>query len=133
MPHPASRGATRLHQLSGVVARVTAYDHEHVGLRDELMKRLLPIVWWLADRSDETDFGPRPRGADRQYQLADPIDGLRRLRNDSEMGAMWKSSDVGRATNHHSARKIFGQAPHFHMTGLADHNRKVAGRHQLSQ
>jgi hypothetical protein len=131
--HRFTRDAARLDKLPRVVARSSADDYNRIRNADQFPQRRLPIFRRLANSIDESHVRLGVRATNKIDNLPDERDRLGRLRNNPVTRTLREPRNILRRTQHYRFRKISYQSFDFHMTSLANDDRKVAGLHKSFQ
>jgi len=120
-------------EFACVVAVRAADDNDHIALPGEFDGGGLALLGGLADSVAESDFRLWKLPAHESDQLADALNGLGGLRDDTEASARLESGNVVLGLHHGAAVEIASQAAHFHMIAPADNNRMETVANQFTQ
>src|SRR5580658_5193735 len=84
MMYPPAKTGARINQLPGIVAVRATDNHDDVALSRQLNGRILALLCRLADSIHKAHFRFRKALANHLDQLANTLNGLRRLGNHPE-------------------------------------------------
>src|SRR5438874_9101052 len=124
---PLARRPASLDQFTRVVALPAANNHDDLYRRDQFFERELSVFSWFTNRIRKPDFCLRMCTRDFCNQLANPIDWLRCLRNNSVTAPRRKLSDVSDFVDDAGVSKIPNQTANLDVISQTDHYRKVVG------
>jgi hypothetical protein len=121
---------TGLDQLTRVVALAATNNHDDLYRRDQSLECELPIFGRFTNRIGKPDFCVRMRTRNFCNQRANPIDWLRRLRNNPVTSLWRKITDITDVIDDACAGKIANQAADFDVIGQTDHHGKIAAANE---
>ncbi len=116
-----------------VVTVRSSHDDDDLHLAAEFFESELTILSRLTDGVDETHVTVREARLDESHEMGYAVCGLGGLRDHTESLMRRERGDVLRVDDDVRLREIAGEAEHFHVVALADHDGVVALQHKLGQ
>src|SRR6266850_1354997 len=92
MVHASAVPGAGGYQFAGVVAVRASDDNDDIRQPRQFGGSKLPLLGWLADGVNETNFGARKSLFNQRDELLHTVDGLRGLRRDPKA---WSFSQIG--------------------------------------
>lgn len=122
----ASERACFFGKLAGVVAVLTADDHDHFVLAAELIESCLSLFGWMTDGVDESNFDFWTTAFEGVDQLQRHLEWQSGLGDNANLRGIRDVAEIGLGEDNGGLREISGEAPDLGMLGLTDDDGAVS-------
>ena len=118
--------AARVHQLTGVVAILSAHDDDDVALTCQVDGRALALLRWVTHGIDEANVRLRESLSHQRNKVTHPIDRLCGLGSNAETRMFLEVPHVMLVEHDVECLEVFSQAAHLYVVALANDDRMIA-------
>jgi hypothetical protein len=118
--------AARVHELTGVVAVLSAHDDYDIALTCQVDGRALALLGRVTHGIDEANVRLRESLSDQRDEVTHPIDWLCGLGSNAETRMFLELQHIMLVQHDVECLKIFSEAPHLHVVALANDDRMIA-------